>query len=421
MDFKIENFYNPHLSMDASRIDVIISVTGLNDGTVIENKNKAFFILLDVSGSMLINEKMAKAKIAVHKCIDLLEPNTLFSIITFQSSVKIVFPLCSVNESSKQRAHETVKKLTANGGTEMSKALLAVLEQIRGKKGLVTYAQLVTDGENNSNDYDYLEHALSMCQGKFQCDCWGIGTSWHPDELKKIANRLLGTADAVPDAGNLSVHFKNSLTNAMSKNIADIKLRIQTPKSVKILSVKQMSPEIVDLSKLFKRIDDRNIDIPLGAWTSESRDYFIAFELHGQNEGDEIMAGRPKIIYSESGQEIVINGDRIIAVWSTDISLTSRINEQVAHYTDQEELADSIKKGLESKARGDIDTATILLKKAAKIAIESNNEEVTTRLKKVIDIVDKDQFTIKLKYESGKSEDLELDMGATRTIRKKPK
>ena len=36
------------------------------------------------------------------------------------------------------------------------------------------------------------------CEGRFICDCWGVGVQWRPDELRKIAGQLLGTADAVP-------------------------------------------------------------------------------------------------------------------------------------------------------------------------------------------------------------------------------
>jgi hypothetical protein len=80
-------------------------------------------------------------------------------------------------------------------------------------------------------------------------------------------------------------------------------------------------------------------------------------------------------------------------------------------------LASSIKEGLEAKARGDIDQATVLLGKAAKIAHDSGNEEVTQRLKKVVDVVDIDQGTVRLKSGSNKAADLELDMGMGRTVR----
>lgn len=421
MNFKIENFYNPHLSVGASRLDAILSVTAsLGEGETIQSSlKKAIIFVIDESGSMETGGKMDTAKLAVRKSIDLLDVNNLFAVIAFSNDAEVISPLRPATVQNKEMAHNAVKRLRAGGGTHMSYALQTVLDMISEMRDTMIHVQFVTDGQNDKYDHNPLEKVLNQCEGKFQCDCWGIGTDWQPDELRNISNRLLGIADAVPNTERLEEHFKAALARTASKGIGDVRLRLQAPKSVKIVTMKQVSPEIVDLSKLAKRIDDKNIDIPLGAWGSENREYQVAFELQPQNDGEEMMAGRPKIVFTESGQEIVVDGDRIIAAWSSDISRTSRINEQVAHYTGQAELAKSIKEGLEAKSRGDIDSATVLLGKAAKIAVETGNEEVTARLKKVVDIVDVDHGTVRLKSSAGKAEELELDMGGTMTIRKR--
>lgn len=422
MNFKIENFYNPHLSVGASRLDSIISVTassGEGEGTVTSNLKKAIIFIVDQSGSMDIHGKMDIAKLAVRKSIDLIDEGSLFGIVAFSSYPQIIASLKNATPANKEIAHNAVKRLSAGGGTEMSKALFTVLDMISSLRDTMIHAQFVTDGQNEASDRKELERAITQCEGRLQCDCWGIGTDWEPKELKNISNRLLGTADAVPDPQRLEENFRVALAKTMSKGIGDVRLRIQTPKSVKLVTIKQVSPEIVDLSKLAKKIDDKNTDIPLGAWGNEEREYQIAFELAPQAEGEEMMAGRPKIVYTENGQELVVDGDRIVSAWSSDAVMTSRINEQVAHYTGQTELANSIKEGLEAKSRGDVDSATVLLGKAAKIAAESGNDEVTARLKKVVDIVDADQGTVRLKANAGKAAELELDMGGTMTIRKR--
>ena len=425
MNFKIDNFYNPNLAVGDSRLDSILSVTAsnssINAGAMgSAGLNKAIIFLIDVSGSMGDFNKMELAKLAVRRSINLLDENSLFGVIAFSSSPRVITSLCMVTSATKEIANEKVKRLDAGGGTYMSAAMREVLEMIKGQSNIMVHVQFVTDGQNDASDNNNLEKVLDLCEGRFQCDCWGIGTDWRPNELKNIANRLLGSADAVPDPGKLEEHFKAALLRAMSKGVGDVKLRLQTPKSVKVTTIKQVSPVIVDLSKLSKRIDDKNIDIPLGSWGDENREYQIAFELQPQAEGEEMMACRPKIVFTQDGQEVVVDGERLVALWSSDVSRTSRINEQVAHYTGQGELASSIDEGLKAKARGDIDSATMLLGRAAKIAVESGNEEVTMRLKKVVDIVDAEQGTVRLKKDANKAADLELDMGETMTIRKRP-
>lgn len=422
MNFKIESFYNPNLAVGSSRLDTILSVTASQSSgsTVVSGGKKAIIFVIDTSGSMGDYNKMEMAKLAVRKSIAMLEENSLFGVIAFSSDPRVITELCPVTQFSKNIADEKVKRLYANGGTIMSEALEMVLKMIQGHGDMMIHVQFVTDGQNDSSDHRRLEGVLDFCEGKFQCDCWGIGTDWRPDELRNISNRLLGSADAVPNPENLENHFKAALERAMSKGIGDVRLRLQMPKVVKVTTIKQVSPVLVDLSRLSKRVDDKNIDIPLGAWGDENREYQVAFELPAQEEGEEMMACRPKIVYTEGGQEVVVDGDRLVALWSSDVTRTSRINEQVAHYSGQAELASSIDEGLKAKARGDIDSATMLLGKAAKIAAESGNEEVTMRLKKVVDIVDADQGTVRLKKDANKAADLELDMGGTMTIRRRP-
>ena len=83
------------------------------------------------------------------------------------------------------------------------------------------------------------------------------------------------------------------------------------------------------------------------------------------------------------------------------------------------ELADSIREGLAARERGDVDQATRLLGNAARIAATSGNEEVTRRLKHVVDIVDAPEGTVRLKMAVSKADELVLDMGGTRTVKRK--
>jgi uncharacterized protein YegL len=423
VDFTLESFFNPHLAMGASRLDVIITATA-HDAAGSSGKSsqrKAVAYLVDTSGSMDNGNKLPMAKVALRQAIEVLEEDCLFSIITFNSQAYVVVPLIPATRVNKSSAHEWVKQLQAAGGTSMSTALWAAQQEFAKAADAIPYAQFLTDGENNSTDRENLDAALKACEGRFICDCWGVGVDWRPDELRKIAGQLLGTADAVPDPDHLEAKFQEALARVMSKGIGDVRLRLQVPNTSKIVSVKQMSPEIVDLLKLTRRIDERNTDVPIGAWSSgETRDYYVAFQLEPQGEGEELMACRPKLVYSQNGSEITADGQRIVAEWTSDAALSAKIEPNVAHYTGQEELADAIREGLEAKSRGNVDQATVLLGKAAKIAIQTGNDEVTARLKKVVDVIDADTGTVRLKSTANKGAELELDMGGTRTVRRRP-
>jgi len=421
MKFTAESFSNPHLAVGAKRIDAVITVCSVNDGAVaVQNKGKTLAIFIgDTSGSMDGN-KLQQMKHAVRVGIDCLDEESLFSVISFNSRASTIVPATKATKAAKAAAHEAVQKLRAGGGTEMSNALVSALEEAKDVEAAIALVYFVTDGENEDGDSKSLEGALSAAEGKLQASCWGVGTDWDPRDLRKIAGRLLGSADAVPNPEKLEGKFREALAQGMAKGVGDVRLRLWMPKTVQAVTIKQMSPEIADLKGLCSRVDDKTIEVPLGAWGEENRDYHIGFELTPQAEGEEMMVCRPKVVYQNNGTEVAADGQRIVATWSSDEALTTRINAQVAHYTGQEELASSIKEGLEAKARGDVDQATVLLGRAAKIAIETGNDEVTQRLKKVVDVVDASEGTVRLRSGASKGDDMELDMGGTRTVRRRP-
>ena len=73
--------------------------------------------------------------------------------------------------------------------------------------------------------------------------------------------------------------------------------------------------------------------------------------------------------------------------------------------------------GLAAKASGDDRTATVLLGEAAKLAHETGNENTTRLLEKVVDVVDADTGTVRLKQHVEKADEMALDTRSTKTTR----
>ena len=94
-----------------------------------------------------------------------------------------------------------------------------------------------------------------------------------------------------------------------------------------------------------------------------------------QGVGQEQLAARVQLAI---GDEVKAQG-LVKAKWSDDSELTTRIDQQVAHYTGQTELAQAIQEGLAAKAAGDEETATTKLGRAVQLAAETGNEEATVQ------------------------------------------
>ncbi|RFB80722.1 VWA domain-containing protein [Methylovirgula sp. 4M-Z18] len=416
MQFKLESFFNPHLPPGSRRMDAVLTVTA--SGAAQSSARRAVAIVLDNSTSMEIDQKMEAAKHAARRCIDLLPAGTLFCVVTFGTQAHVIMPLCEANDANRGQAHHLVQRITANGATFMSYGLETVRREFAKAPGAICYAYFLTDGQNNGDDTKPLERAINACKGVYQCDCRGVGVDWAPAQLRQISTALLGTADAVPKPEALEADFKACLARALAKGTGKVKLQIWRPASSRLVSLHQMNPEDIDILGLGQQVDPRTWEVSLGAWGTEARDYHAVFEIEAGEIADEMLVCRPSIRWDGDGSEEKAAGQPVVATWSNDADLTARINPEVAHYTGQAELASSIKEGLEARDRGNFDEATKLLGKAAKIAAESGNEEVTRRLSKVVDLVDASEGTVRLKRDAGKAEALELEMGGTRTVRR---
>jgi hypothetical protein len=252
----------------------------------------------------------------------------------------------------------------------------------------------------------------------FQCDCRGVGTDWQVEQLRHIAGRLLGTTDIIPSPAHIEEDFRAILAKAMDKTVSDVFLRLWTPLGARIKFCKQVSPEIVDLTARGHEIKPQLREYPTGAWgKAESRDFHFSIEVAPGAVGDEVLAGRASLVFSQGGVETKVAESRILAVWTDDEGKSTKIDRVVAHYTGQAELAQSIQAGLDARAQGDTEKATALLGKAVQIAHESGNEATAKLLRRVVEVEDAEKGTVRLKGEVAREDAMALETRSTKTAR----
>jgi uncharacterized protein YegL len=418
--FTAEVFQNPYLAQGAREVNAIMTITtnGSEDfGVAAPKSQRLFGIICDVSGSMG-GAKMQAAKDAIAQIINLLPNDAAFFIVTGSSRSKLLVPLVNAVPENKMRAISQVRSITAGGGTLMSTWLNTAVGEFNKMPQAICQALLLTDGQNDPADERNLVEALANCEGKFQCECRGVGTDWQVAQLQRIAGKLLGTTDIISSPDRIAADFQEILTKAMGKTVSDVSLRLWTPLGAKVLFCKQVSPEIVDVTDRAKIVNERMVDYPTGAWGSnESRDYHFCIQINAGNVGDEMLAGRASLITQTNGIETKIAEAKILATWTEDETRTAKIDRRVAHYTGQAELSQSIQEGLEARAQGNMEVATVKLGRAVKLAHDSGNEATAKLLRTVVDVEDAAAGTVKIKRAVAKEDEMMLETRSTKTAR----
>ncbi|MGN9913140.1 VWA domain-containing protein [Phytohabitans sp. LJ34] len=422
--FTAEVDQNEYLPEGGRVVDAIVTVTaqGGDLRTASPALSAAQVIMVDTSGSMAMpGTKIAEAKKATAVAIDTLRDGVAFAVVAGTAGAHMIYPgdtrMVPANAQTRAEAKAAVSRLRADGGTAIGRWLDLANFLFAGQQAEVKHAILLTDGQNQHETPQDFQKVLDACEGKFICDSRGVGTDWVATELRKVASTLLGTADGLEDPSELPAAFRAMTEAAMGKSVADVSLRVWTPAGSTIRFVKQVYPQVEELTGRRVEVSARIGDYPTGAWGAESRDYHISVEVEPDAVGEEVLAARFSLV--SGGQ--VLTEKLVLARWTDDTALSTKINPQVAHYTGQAELAEVIQDGLKARDQGDIETATAKLGRAVQLANESGHEGTAKLLARVVDVVDAPTGTVRLKKQVA-GVDAELtNVRSTKTVRVKKK
>lgn len=421
MSFRLETFLNQHLPPAGTRVDAVFSVAADAPGTAAFKASRVVGFVADKSGSMS-GDKMDALKHALRVAVDQVDADAEAFVVAFDAAPHVILPRTTMDAAGKRAAHAAIQRLESSGGTVMSAALAAARALFAQAPGAVCQAIMLTDGQNDAGDATPLQRELARCAGVFQADCRGVGTDWSPAQLRTISDALLGTSKLVATPAELADDFRAAMAAAMSKSVAGVRLRLWMPRNARLLAVKQAFPTEIDLTSKVVPVDQRAVDIPLGAWGQDTQDYFTSFDVTPLGIGEQMLVCRPSVVWRDPVAGDPVTGDRVqpggavTVTWTADAGLSARIDPQVAHYTGQADKARAIQDGLEALDRHDEATATLHLGRALALAEGSGDAETTRRLREVVE-GDAAAGTLRLRRGAGKVAVMDLDVASTRTVR----
>lgn len=416
--FTVHVDQNRYLPLGGTDVHAVLSIESRGGGGSAGSPEAAEVIIIDTSGSMT-GGNIAAAKRAARAAVDTLRDGVRFAIVAGTDRARMIHPrtreLAVADDAERARAKEAIGAIDAYGGTAMGEWLRLAGTLFADHPGAIKHAILLTDGQNNQ-PAEVLSQVIEECSGVFVCDGRGVGTGWNVAEVRRITDALLGTVGLVAEPEEMEADFRAMTEAAMGKAVADVALRLWTPRAAQVVFVKQVAPTVADLTGKRVEVDAQVGDYPTGAWGDEQREYHISLKVPPGEAGREMRAGWVRLVV-QGPEETVAAGGNILAEWTEDEAMSTRIHPRVAHYTGQEELASAIQEGIRAIEEGDERTATTRLGRAVQLAHRSGHADATARLGGVVDVVDADTGTVRLKKDASRVDQMRLDADSVRTVR----
>ena len=226
-------------------------------------------LILDKSGSMH-GQPIATVIQAVEQLLDRLQPSDSetptsgdrISVVAFAGEAQVIIPNQTLQDTASIKA-QIHKKLKASGGTAIAEGLqLGITELMKGTKGAVSQAFLLTYGHGESSlkiwkfeigkddNKRCLEFAHKATKINLTINTLGFGNDWNQDLLEKIADAGGGTLAYIERPEQALEQFRHLLQRIQSVRLTNAYLLLSFVPHVRLAELKpiaQVSPDTIEL------------------------------------------------------------------------------------------------------------------------------------------------------------------------------
>lgn len=218
-------------------------------------------LILDRSGSMH-GEPIKNVIQAVEGLLDRLNPGDRISVVAFAGSAEVIIPNQVVADLGNIKS-QIKNKLKASGGTVIAEGLqLGITELMKGTRGAVSQAFLLTDGHGESSlriwkwqlgaddNKRCLELAQKAARLNLTVNTLGFGSNWNSDLLEKIADAGGGTLAYIEHPQQAVQEFSRLFRRMQSVGLTNAYLLLSLIPQVRLAELKpiaQVAPDTIEL------------------------------------------------------------------------------------------------------------------------------------------------------------------------------
>ena len=203
-------------------------------------------LVIDRSGSME-GEPLEYVKRACDYVVDMLEPNDILSIVTFEEQVDVLMPARRVVNKALVKEH--IHRIEVGNTTNLYDGLMAGCMQIASvlpqAPGYVHRVLLLTDGEPTAGLRDFNSIVQQVSEQKtrgISITALGFGTEYNEELMAGIARRSGGNYYYIQRPDLIPEVFRRELETLMTIVAKNVRVRFQLSKWTQLRQVHGAQP-----------------------------------------------------------------------------------------------------------------------------------------------------------------------------------
>ncbi len=186
-------------------------------------------LVIDRSGSME-GPPLDYVKQACAYVVDLLSPNDILSIVTFEETVDVLMPPQRVTD--KNAIKEGIQRLMPGNTTNLYDGMLLGMQQVLtvADPGRATRLVVLSDGDPTAGIKDFsalVAHAGDIKSRGITCTFLGFGPDYNEELLASMAKRAGGNYYYIPQPNLIPEVFRTELEKLMTVSARNLRLDIK--------------------------------------------------------------------------------------------------------------------------------------------------------------------------------------------------
>ncbi len=334
-----------------------------------------FSFVLDRSGSMDDQDKIAQLREAVKFAIGLLDPADIVSIVAFEDNARVL-----VN-SQPARDHNALKRqvdqLTAGGGTHMEKGMRDGLKEVR--KNLapdrVNRLVILTDGQTD-NEGDCRREADNAAREGVKITALGLGNDWNEALLEEVAQRAGGDVGFINHPHEIGRYFQETVVASQGSVVQNARLTLRLAQGVTPRKVWRVAPLISDLG--VQPLSDRDVQVELGELVKDQGQGLLVEVLLPPRGDGRYRIAQADISYDVPPLRIVgehVRADVVIS-YSSNPQLAEQYNPRVMNIAEKVTAFRLQTRALQDAQQGNASGATQKLRQAATMLLNQGETDL---------------------------------------------